>query len=301
MMKHFVDIDDFNKKELIKILNFAKKLKKNQNKYSSLFKDRSLGLLFLKQSARTRISFSIGMQKLGGNVIELDKNQIGLGERESSSDLLKVMAQYFECLMIRNDNHKQLVEFSRLNVLPIINGLSNHSHPCQILSDIFTIEENLGNIENQQVTWLGDYNNVLTSLIQSAEILKFKLNILVPKKILNSCKKKSNSKKLKYSKFFDNIDLGVKNANCVMTDAWISMGESKNTNKKKLLEKYQVNESIMKKANKDAIFMHCLPAYRNQEVTDSVMDSTQSVVWEQAKNRMYVQQSILNFLFNYEK
>ncbi len=298
MIKHFIDLDYFKKKELVSIINFAKKIKKNQNKYKNLFKNNSLGLLFQKQSTRTRLSFSIGMQNLGGNVIELDYDKIGFNTRESPEDILRVMAQYLDVLVIRNNNHKQLISLASLNVLPIINGLSNFSHPCQILSDILTIEENLGKIENQTIAWLGDFNNVLISLIQASEIFKFTLNIMVPNSILKKSNRIINSKKLNYTKFYSSINLGIKNTDCVMTDAWISMGEKNILNKKQILKKYQVNENIMKRANKDAIFMHCLPAHRGEEVTDSVIDGKQSIVWQQAQNRMFVQQGILDYLLN---
>ena len=150
-IRHFIDLENYAKKELRQILSFAKKIKKKPHHYSSFLQSKSLGLLFEKQSTRTRLSFAIGMQKIGGHVIELKNNDIGFETRESAKDILKTMAQYLDLLMIRNDNHNKLLELASLNVLPIINGLSNYSHPCQILSDIFTIEENLGNIEDQTV------------------------------------------------------------------------------------------------------------------------------------------------------
>ena len=296
MIKHFIDLDNFNKTELRNILNFAIKIKKNQKKYSNILSNKSLGLLFEKESTRTRTSFNIGMQKLGGNVIELDSKKIGFGKRESIPDVLQALSQYIDVLMIRNNSHKELVQCASYNKISIINGLSNYSHPCQVLSDVFTITEKLGKIENKQITWLGDFNNVLTSLIQAAEIFKFKLNILMPKKIMEMAKKKLDNKKLVYSNLCYNFDKALKNSDCVMTDTWISMGEKKSQSKLKLLKKFQVNDVIMKKAKKEAIFMHCLPAHRNEEVTDSVIDSKKSLVWEQAKNRMYVQQSILYYL-----
>ena len=298
MIKHFIDLNYFQKKELLSILNFAKKIKKNQSKYKNIFRNNSLGLLFQKQSTRTRISFSIGMQNLGGKVIELDYDKIGFNTRESPEDILRVMAQYLDVLVIRNNNHKQLISLASLDVLPIINGLSNYSHPCQILSDILTIEENLGKIENQTIAWLGDFNNVLISLIQASELFKFKLNIMVPNSILKKSNKIIDSNKLQFTKFYSNINTGMQNTDCVMTDAWISMGEKNTLNKKQILKKFQVNENIMKRANKNAIFMHCLPAHRNEEVTNSVIDGNQSVVWQQAQNRMFVQQGILNYLLN---
>ena len=296
MIKHFIDLDSFTKKELRQILSFAQTIKKNPLKYSSLLKSKSLGLLFEKQSTRTRLSFSIGMQKIGGHVIELNKNDVGFESRETTKDLLKTMSQYFDLLMIRNDDHNKLLELASLNILPIINGLSNHSHPCQILSDIFTIEETLGKIENQTIAWVGDFNNVLISLLQAAEIFNFKLKIAVPESILITNKKKIKKMNLRYSKFSTRISKVVKDVNCVMTDVWVSMGEKNSKSKKMILQDFQVNEQVMKYAKKNAIFMHCLPAHRNEEVTDSVIDGKQSVVWQQAQNRMYVQQSILNFL-----
>ena len=296
MIKHFINISDLKISELRKILNLAKKLKKNQNNYSSLFKNRSLGLIFEKQSARTRISFSIGMQNLSGNIIELDNKQIGFGVRESAEDILKVMSQYLDVLMIRNNDHRKLSYLASLNILPIINGLSDYSHPCQILSDIFTIEESLGKIKSKKITWLGDFNNVLISLIQAAEIFEFNLCILMPANFNNRVKKMFKNKKLKFTNFCNNFDICLKNSEVIMTDAWVSMGEKNIKNKKRLLKKFQVNENVMMKAKKNAIFMHCLPAHRNEEVSNSVIDGSQSVVWRQAQNRMYVQQSILNYL-----
>lgn len=302
MIKHFLDLNNYNKQELTKILKLAKKIKQKPSHYSSYLSNKSLGLIFEKQSTRTRLSFSIGMQKLGGNVIELNQEQIGFGTRESLEDLLKVMSQYLDVLMIRNDDHEKLNYLSSLNIIPIINGLSNLSHPCQILSDIFTIEEYLGKINNITVTWMGDFNNVLFSLIQAAEIFEFTLNILTPKSLVNKSQKFiKNNLQLKFTNFFDNIDLGLKNSDCIMTDTWISMGEKKIKNKKNLLKKFQVNSDIMKKAKKNAIFMHCLPAHRNEEVTDEVLDSRKSVVWTQAQNRMYVQQGILCNLLKNDK
>ena len=297
-MKHFIDIIDFNEKELRAIIKFAKKIKLKRNKPSLLLKNKSLGLLFEKQSIRTRLSFSIGIQKLGGHVVEIEGSHIGIGKRETAEDILKVMSRYLDVLVIRNDNHKQLLNFSSLNVLPIINGLSNFSHPCQILSDILTIEECLGSIKNVKIAWLGDFNNVLVSLIHAAEIFKFKLNVLTPEILFKKSIKKVGFKKLNYTTHFTNVDDGLSNVECVMTDAWISMGEKNADNKKNLLKKFQVNNNIMNKVKKNAIFMHCLPAHRNEEVINSVIEGNQSVVWQQAENRMYVQQSIVKYLLD---
>jgi len=297
MIKHFIDIDNFSLKELDFILSTAKKIKKNRKQYKNFFKDKSLGLLFQKESTRTRLSFNIGMQKLGGNVIELDSKSIGFGKRESEEDILKTLSCYIDCLMIRNNNHKKIQYFASLNVLPIINGLSDYSHPCQILADIFTLKEKLGKLSTKTLCWVGDFNNVLRSLIQAQHLYSFQLNIVMPKQILR--KVESNINKNKHSKimFTDNIKNGVMKSDCVMTDVWISMGE-KNTKKKKFFKDYQINNDLLQMAKKNAIFMHCLPAHRGEEVSNNVIDGHQSIVWEQAKNRIYVQQAILSYIFN---
>ena len=295
MVKHFINISDFKKNELKKIISFAKKIKNNPSKYNKLLQNKSLGMIFQKQSTRTRLSFNIGMKKIGGNVIELDKNAIGFGQRESDLDIISTLSQYIDCLMIRNDNHSRIIALSKLNLLPIINGLSNFSHPCQTLSDIFTIEEILGSIDNKIISWVGDINNVLISLMQASHILQFELKIASPKKIANKNKdliNKYNSKKITY---YNNPIEAVKKADCIMTDVWISMGEKNVKKKKEMFKNFQVNDNLMNCTKKGAIFMHCLPAHRNEEVTNSVIDGKKSVVWQQAQNRMYVQQSILNY------
>ena len=293
MIKHFIDIDQFTKEQLDLIIKDAKSIKKNPKKFTNYFKNNAtLGLLFLKQSTRTRLSFNVGMQKMGGNVIELDPKTIGFGLRETENDILKALSQYIDCLMVRNNDHKQILFLSSLNYLPIINGLSEYSHPCQILSDLLTLEECLGNIKKKLICWVGDYNNVLRSLIHLQNIYLFKLNVVLPKEIIKKNHKNLNKNKNNNLIITNNIKDGVSRTNCIMTDVWVSMGE-KNSHKKKYFKNYQINNDIMKFSNKDCIFMHCLPAHREEEVTSEVIDSTKSVVWRQAKNRMYVQQAIL--------
>ena len=295
MINHFVDISDFKKSELKSIISFAKRIKNNPNKYKNLLQNKSLGMIFEKQSNRTRLSFDIGMKKIGGNVIELDKKGIGFGKRESDSDMINVLSQYIDCLIIRNNDHAKITELSKLNLLPIINGLSNFSHPCQILSDIFTIEEILGPIDKQNITWVGDINNVLISLLQASHIFRFRLKIASPKALLLKNRSLINKfKSINISFCSDPIE-AIKGTDCVMTDVWVSMGEKKSVKKKKIFKNFQVNENLMQYTHKKTIFMHCLPAHRNEEVVDSVIDSKKSVVWQQAQNRMYVQQSILNY------
>ena len=295
-MKHFIDINSFKKKEIDEIISLAKKIKKNPKKYSSSCKDKTLGLIFEKQSLRTRLSFNVGMQKLGGSVLELQSKDIGFdNKREKAEDVLNVLSQYIDCVMIRNNNHKQIVNLSKENILPIINGLTEYSHPCQILGDFLTLQEHLKSIKNANIAWIGDYNNVLRSLIHLQNTYNFKLNLIIPKEIFKNYKKEFQQYKNKnLNHFFDPI-LGTKNSNCIMTDVWVSMGE-KNKNKKKYFKNYTVNKKIISNAKNNVIFMHCLPAKRGQEVTSEVLDGKNSVVLMQAKNRMYVQQAILIYV-----
>ena len=295
-MKHFIDINSFKKKEIDEIISLAKKIKKNPKKYSSSCKDKTLGLIFEKQSLRTRLSFNVGMQKLGGSVLELQSKDIGFdNKREKAEDVLSVLSQYIDCVMIRNNNHKQIVNLSKENILPIINGLTEYSHPCQILGDFLTLQEHLKSIKNANIAWIGDYNNVLRSLIHLQNIYNFKLNLIIPKEIFKNYKKEFQQYKNKnLNHFFDPI-LGTKNSNCIMTDVWVSMGE-KNKNKKKYFKNYTVDKKIISNAKNNVIFMHCLPAKRGQEVTSEVLDGKNSVVLMQAKNRMYVQQAILIYV-----
>ena len=294
-MKHFIDINSFKKKEIDEIISLAKKIKKSPKKYSASCKDKTLGLIFEKQSLRTRLSFNVGMQKLGGSVLELQGKDIGFdNKREKAEDVLNVLSQYIDCLMIRNDNHKQIVNLSKENILPIINGLTEYSHPCQILGDFLTLQENFKNYKNLIIVWIGDYNNVLRSLIHLQNIYKFKLNIVVPHQIFKHHKSeflKFKNKNLKH--LVDPIE-GAKKSNCIMTDVWVSMGEK--NNKIKYFKNFTVNKKIMSIASNNAIFMHCLPAKRGKEVTSDVLDGKNSVVLQQAKNRMYIQQAILIYV-----
>ena len=183
MNKHFVDLDNLSKLELRSILDLAKEIKNKPLKFCNSLKNKSLGMIFEKQSTRTRVSFDIGMQKMGGYVIELNSESTGFGSRESDSDIVKVLSQYLDCLVIRNDDHEQIRSLVEFNFMPIINGLSNYSHPCQILSDVFTIEEIKGSISDLLIVWCGDINNVLVSLIQASIIFNFNLHIATPEKI----------------------------------------------------------------------------------------------------------------------
>jgi len=255
-------------------------------------------MIFEKASTRTRLSFELAMKQLGGHLLVLDSKESHYGSgNENIYDTAKVLSQYGDILMMRTHKHARLLEFSKHLDIPIINGLTNLSHPCQIMSDIMTFEELKGSITSKKIAWLGDGNNIVYSLIEAAAKFNFELSIACPKKFRPDEKivkwaKKNNAKILITKDPLEAVNL----ADCVMTDKWISMNEEGNKkNKKKLLSPYQVNKKIMKLAKRDAIFMHCLPANRGEEVTDEVMDGKQSAVWLETLNRIYVQKSIIQW------
>ena len=255
-------------------------------------------MLFEQPSTRTRISFDLAVKQLGGKSLILNPDEIHYGSGdESLHDTAKVLSQYADIVMLRTHTHKNVLEFSKNLNIPIINGLTDLSHPCQIMSDVMTFEELKGPIRNKKITWLGDGNNVVYSLIEAAVQFEFQLSIACPKgyepdkKILQWAKKNNGS--ISITK---NPLEASNNADCIITDKWISMGDKINKNKKKnALKPYQVNKKIMKSAKKDSIFMHCLPANRGEEVTNDVMDGKQSAVWLEALNRIHAQKSIIEF------
>ena len=255
-------------------------------------------MIFEKTSTRTRISFDLAVKQLGGSSIILNQDEIHYGKGdETIKDTAKVLSQYADILMIRTDSHKNVDEFKKHLEIPIINGLTDKGHPCQVMSDILTFEESKGNIEGKTIAWLGDGNNVANSFIEAATKFKFELKIACPKKYQPDKKivefaKKNNCKLLITEDPFE----AAEGADCIMTDKWISMSDKGDKKKKKkILKKFQVNKKLMNSAKTDAIFMHCLPASRGEEVTNDVMDGKQSVVWLQAFNRIHAQKSIIEW------
>jgi len=305
-MKNFLNISDLSSQVLREILEEAKTRKskrKDLNKsapdFDQPFAGRSIIMIFEKPSTRTRISFDIAAKQLGGSSIILNPEVIHYGKGdESIKDTAKVLSEYADIIMMRTSLHKNLTEFARYSNIPVINGLSEQSHPCQIMSDILTFEEIKGNIKNKTITWLGDGdNNMSNSLIEASAKFSFKLNIGCPDKYRPSKKIIAWAKKNKASiNITKNPYEAVKNTDCIMTDKWVSMNDKVDKKKKKqILKSYQVNKKIMKLAKSDAIFMHCLPVGRGEEATDEIVDGKQSVVWTQALNRVHAQKSIINW------
>ena len=305
-MKNFINISDLSTNELRSILDEAKSRKQKRVSFNKSepdtdkpFSGKSMAMIFEKPSTRTRMSFDIAAKQLGGSSITLNPDGIHYGKGdETLKDTAKVLTEYVDIVMLRTASHKNLEEFGKHLDIPIINGLSDQSHPCQIMADIFTFEEVKGSINGKTISWLGDGNNNMSnSLIEAAGKFKFKLKIGCPKqyspnkKILNWAK--NNKVDLLITK---KPEEAIKNSDCIMTDKWVSMNDKVNKKvKKKNLKNYQVNKRLMKKAKSDAIFMHCLPVGRGEEVTDEIIDGKQSVVWRQALNRVHAQKSIIKW------
>ncbi len=305
-MKNFIDISDLKSADLRLILDEAKLRKSNRKNYNKSspdsdkpFEGKSMAMIFEKPSTRTRMSFEIAVKQLGGSCITLNPDGIHYGKGdESLKDTAKVLTEYVDIVMLRTSSHKHLEEFGKYLNIPIINGLSNQSHPCQIMSDILTFEEARGPINDKIISWIGDGNNNMSnSLIEAAGKFGFHLKIGSPKKYTPNKKilrwAKQNKVKLTITK---DPKQAVENSDCVMTDKWVSMNDKVNKKqKKKTLKSYQVNKKLMSLAKSDAIFMHCLPVGRGEEVTDEIIDGKQSVVWTQALNRVHAQKSIINW------
>tara|TARA_X000001036_G_scaffold40389_1_gene32526 strand:+ start:2042 stop:2968 length:927 start_codon:yes stop_codon:yes gene_type:complete len=305
-MKNFINISDLSSEELRSIIEEAKSRKsnrKNLNKSSpdrdKPFEGKSMAMIFEKPSTRTRMSFDIAIKQLGGHSIILNPDGIHYGKGdETLKDTAKVLTEYVDIVMLRTSSHKNLEEFGKHLKIPIINGLSDQSHPCQIMSDILTFEETKGSIKGKVISWLGDGNNNMSnSLIEAAGKFSFQLKIGCPKKYMPNKRILSWAKKNKVKLLITQKPTeAVKDSDCVMTDKWVSMNDKVNKKqKKKNLMSYQVNKKLMTMAKPDSIFMHCLPVGRGEEVTDEVIDGKQSVVWRQALNRVHAQKSIINW------
>jgi ornithine carbamoyltransferase len=257
--------------------------------------DAVLMLIFEKPSTRTRVSFDVAMRQLGGQTIALNHTDLQVGRGEPISDTAKVISRYVDAIMIRANKHETLTEFAEHATVPVINGLTDRTHPCQIIADIMTFEEARGPIKGRKIAWTGDGNNVAASWIQAAARFDFKLALACPpqlnpeRAVLEWARQQGGDVLLT-----EEPQEAVAGADCVVTDTWVSMGQqSEATRRKQLLGPYAVDEDMLRKAHKDAVFMHCLPAYRGLEVATSVIDGPQSVVWEEAENRLHAQKAIL--------
>jgi ornithine carbamoyltransferase len=300
--RHFLDINSLPLSELQNMLAASSamkaKLKAHQTPEKPLA-GKTLAMIFDKPSTRTRVSFDVGMRQLGGEAIMLTGAEMQLGRGETIADTARVLSRYVDAIMIRILNHDALLELAAHATVPVINGLTRRSHPCQVMADLLTFEEHRGPIAGKTVAWTGDDNNVLASWAHAAERFKFRLNVatppeLSPNKALRDWIKSSAAP----IALGHDPEVAVRGADCVVTDTWVSMGDKDGEHRHNLLKPYQVNAQLMSRANPDALFMHCLPAHRGEEVTDEVIDGPQSVVFDEAENRLHAQKGILAWCFD---
>ncbi len=292
-MPNFIDLKDLNKDQLIDLISLS--LKWKNNNYVQFLKDKNVVLIFEKPSLRTRISFEVGINQLGGNSYLLNEKEMQLGERETVEDTARVLERYVDMVIIRCFGHDQLKKYAKISEIPVINALTDSSHPCQVVADLITIKEQLKDIENKKITWFGDCNNVLQSWIEASGLLNFELNIACPEGITPDAKTMSWALERNNKIFIThNPQEAAEGANCIITDTWRSMGDKSPFPEDQFIP-FQVNKKIMELADKNAIFMHCLPAYRNKEVSSEVLEGNQSVVFDEAENRLHAQKAIMHF------
>ena len=301
-VRHFLDISELPLGELRNMLSASAAMKaklKAHEKGKKPLEGKTLAMIFDKPSTRTRVSFDVGMRQLGGESIMLTGTEMQLGRGETIADTARVLSRYVDAIMIRILNHDALLELAAHATVPVINGLTRRSHPCQVMADLMTFEEHRGSIEGKTVAWTGDDNNVLASWAHAAERFKFQLNVatppeLAPKKAMRDWIKATQAPIM----LSTDAEEAVRGADCVVTDTWVSMGDKEGEHRHNVLKPYQVNAKLMSLAKPDALFMHCLPAHRGEEVTDEVIDGPQSVVFDEAENRLHAQKGILAWCFD---
>jgi ornithine carbamoyltransferase len=299
--KHFINLEDFNKDEVLGLLELAQNLKKDvrAKKDINLLKNKSLVMYFSKPSLRTRLSFEIGMSKLGGQAITIKQDEIILGQRESVADVARVISGYADGVTIRTFAHSDVEEFAKYSSIPVINSLTDFSHPCQIMADLLTIKETFGSFSGLKLAYIGDGNNVTNSLLIGCSLLGINISVATPqgyepnKNCVTKAEgfaKSSNSN----IEIINNPTEAVKNANIVCTDTWTSMGqESESEKRKEIFKPYQVNSNLLKNAEKKHIILHCLPAHKGEEITEEVFELHAKTIFNEAENRMHAQMAIL--------
>ena len=297
--RHFLDISTLDSKTLRRILDAAHAMKKAGKRVPGALRPKGienlvLVMIFEKPSTRTRVSFDIAMRQLGGGALSLNHTDLQLGRGESVADTARVLSRYADGIMIRANSHETLLELARHATIPVVNGLTDKSHPCQVMADVMTFEEHLGAIKGRTVAWIGDGNNVAISWMHAAARFGFSLRLACPDQLEPEDEALDWVKAQKADVSLSNDpEKAVKGADCVVTDTWVSMGQSDAAKRKKILAPFGVDAKLMSKAAKGAIFMHCLPAYRGLEVSQDVLEGPQSVVWDEAENRLHAQKAIL--------
>ncbi|WP_026986799.1 ornithine carbamoyltransferase [Fodinicurvata fenggangensis] len=295
-LRHFLDLDTFSSEELRKILDLGKACKSGRAGAEKPLAGKSLAMIFEKPSTRTRVSFEVGIRQLGGEPIVLEPSGSQLGRGETIADTARVLSRYVDAIMIRTTKEEKLLELAEFATVPVINGLTDRTHPCQLMADVMTFEEHLGPIEGKTVVWSGDGNNMASSWIHAAVRFGFELRLacpaaLSPPREVVAWGQQEGGR----IQVTDDVQSAMKNADCVVTDTWVSMGDDVGDSMRRhnLLKPFQVTEDLFALAKDEAIFMHCLPAHREQEVTTGVIDGPRSVVWDEAENRLHAQKGIL--------
>ena len=298
MAKHFLHITDFTANEIWETLHLAKELKEKfrRRENHKIFKNKSLAMIFAKPSARTRVSFETGFEWMGGHALFLGPNDIGIGKREAIKDISRLLSRFNDIIMARLFDHQHILELAEFAEVPVINGLTDYNHPCQIMADIFTIWEQRENLDNLQITYVGDGNNIVHSWIHLAERIPMKFICACPEGYdpNNEIVQRCNEVGLSSIEVLHDPFVAVKGADVVYTDVWASMGQKDETEERiKQFQQFQVNEELMEATGKHTLFMHCLPAERGREVTDGVLEADYSIVFDEAENRMHVQNAIM--------
>ena len=290
--KHFLDLHRLDAATLRSILDLGSAIKSGQNKIS--LQGKTLAMIFEKPSTRTRVSFEVGMKQLGGDVVVMDGEGSQLGRGETVADTARVLSRYVDAIMIRTDDPAKLVDLAEYATVPVINGLTDDSHPCQLMADVMTYEEHRGSIKGKKVVWCGDGNNMAASFVHAAERFGFALTLATPDELAVSADvlawAETQGASITVS---TDADAACTDADLIVTDTWVSMGDADADRRHKLLAPYQVDARRMGLAKADALFMHCLPAHRDEEVTTEVLDGPRSVIWDEAENRLHAQKGVL--------
>ena len=302
-VRHCIKVDDFSKEEILDLFALASDLKskyRNKEEFKP-FANHSMAMIFAKPSARTRVSFETGFAWMGGHAIYLAPQDIGLGKRESAADLAQLFSRYNDLIMARVFSHQDILDFEEHATVPVINGLTDYNHPCQILTDIFTVwEEKKDSFDNLKIVYIGDGNNIVNSWVRLASVLPFEFVCVCPEGYSSDADtiKFANDVGISNVSVSHSLD-SVHNADVIYTDVWASMGQKEEIDERiKIFSPFQVNSDLVKNAKDNYLFMHCLPAERGREVTDNVIDSDNSIVFEQAENRLHMQNAIMVTLHN---
>jgi len=297
---NFLDLAQLTPHEIRALLDDAATMKRElkSGTMPPFLSGKNLAMIFEKPSTRTRISFDMAMRQMGGGTMALTGSEMQLGQSETIADTARVLSRFVDAIMIRTTDHSRLLEMAEFATIPVINGLTDDTHPCQILADMLTFEEHRGRVDGKIFAWVGDGNNVLHSLIEAAGLLNFTLRIATP------AGREPQQKYVEWARgrgatieLSTDATTTVTGADCVVTDCWVSMGQESRTQNKQIFAPYQVNDALMARASPQALFMHCLPAHREEEVVDSVIDGPQSVVFDEAENRLHAQKAVLKWCF----